>query len=183
MTLWELDPISVVIEAGRESAGPLRQPAPVRSRMYASRTGPACIRKAGALFFQQKGDVMTALPQQQPSPQAGAVVTKATLRAADQLQVTARTLATIIGISEATVSRMKRGSFSLEPGTKPFELAVLFVRLFRSLDAVVGGDVQIAARWLSNANTALDARPIEKAQTVSGLVDVIAYLDARRALV
>jgi hypothetical protein len=78
---------------------------------------------------------------------------------------------------------MRRGEFRLEPGTKPFELAVLFVRLFRSLDAIVGGDDRVAASWLGNPNTALDARPIEKVRTVSGLVDVIAYLDARRALV
>lgn len=126
---------------------------------------------------------MSTLPGQVPRPEAGAVITKATIRAADQLQITARTLAAIIGISEATASRMKRGSFGLEPGTKPFELAILFVRLFRSLDAIVGGDDQVAASWLTNPNTALDARPIEKLQTVSGLVDVIAYLDARRALV
>ena len=116
-------------------------------------------------------------------PEAGAVITKAAIRAADQLGVTARILATVIGVSEATVSRMKRGEFGLEPGTKPFELAVLFVRLFRSLDAITGGDDKVAASWLANPNTALDARPIEKLQTVSGLVDVIAYLDARRALV
>ena len=116
-------------------------------------------------------------------PEAGAVITKAAIRAADQLGVTARILATVIGVSEATVSRMKRGEFGLEPGTKPFELAVLFIRLFRSLDAITGGDDKVAASWLANPNTALDARPIEKLQTVSGLVDVIAYLDARRALV
>jgi hypothetical protein len=55
--------------------------------------------------------------------------------------------------------------------------------LFRSLDAIVGGDSKVAASWLVNPNSALDARPIEKLQTVSGLIDVIAYLDARRALV
>lgn len=116
-------------------------------------------------------------------PEAGPVVTKAVVRAADRLGVTARVLAAIIGVSEASVSRMKRGDFRLEPGTKPFELAVLFVRLFRSLDAIVGGDDRVAASWLGNPNTALDGRPIEKLRTVSGLVDVIAYLDARRALV
>ena len=116
-------------------------------------------------------------------PEATAVVTKAVVRAADSLRLTARTLATVIGVSEATVSRMKRREFGLEPGTKPFELAVLFIRLFRSLDAIVGGDDEVAASWLVNPNTSLDARPIEKLQTVSGLVDVIAYLDARRALV
>ncbi|MDT2022361.1 MbcA/ParS/Xre antitoxin family protein [Methylocella sp. CPCC 101449] len=117
------------------------------------------------------------------SPKAGGVITRAVVRAADQLDVTARVLALVIGVSEATVSRMKRGEFGLEPGTKPFELAVLFVRLFRSLDSIVGGDTQVAARWLANPNTALDARPIDKVQTISGLLDVIAYLDARRALV
>lgn len=116
-------------------------------------------------------------------PQAGAVVTKAVLRAAGLLSVNARNLAAVIGVSEATISRMKRGEFGLEPDTKPFELAVLFIRLFRSLDAIVGGEQKIAASWLANHNVVLGARPIEKLQTVSGLVDVIAYLDARRALV
>lgn len=117
------------------------------------------------------------------NPAADAVVTKAVLRAADRLSVNARTLASIIGVSEATVSRMKRGEFELQSTTKPFELAVMFVRLFRSLDAMTGGDGRVAARWLVNANLTLDATPIEKIQTISGLVDVIAYLDARRALV
>ena len=111
-----------------------------------------------------------------------AVVTKATLRAAERLEVPARILASMLGLSEATVSRMKRGAFALEEGTKPFELAVLFVRLFRSLDAIVGGDETVARAWLINANAALDGRPIEKIQTVAGLVDAIAYLDARRAI-
>jgi hypothetical protein len=112
-----------------------------------------------------------------------AVLTKATLRAAERLDVTARVLASVIGVSEATVSRMRKQEFLLERGTKPFELAVLFVRLFRSLDAIVGGDESIARAWLKNANTAFDGAPIEKIQTISGLVDVIAYLDSRRALV
>ena len=116
-------------------------------------------------------------------PDQGAVLTKAVVRAAERLGLSARVLAAVLGLSEATVSRMKRGGFTLEPDTKAFELAVLFVRLFRSLDAIVGGDGAVARAWLANPNTALGARAVEKIQTVSGLVDVIAYLDARRALV
>ncbi|MDG4896595.1 DUF2384 domain-containing protein [Mesorhizobium sp. WSM4976] len=112
-----------------------------------------------------------------------AVITKATLRAADLLDITARTLALVIGVSEATVSRMRKQEFLLERGTKPFELAVLFVRLFRSLDAIVGGDETVARAWLRNPNIALDGAPLEKILTIAGLVDVIAYLDSRRALV
>ncbi|MEP9354210.1 antitoxin Xre/MbcA/ParS toxin-binding domain-containing protein [Xanthobacter sp. KR7-65] len=112
----------------------------------------------------------------------GAVVTKAVLRAAERLAVSAATLAAIIGLSPASLTRMKKGEFTLEAGTKPFELAILFVRLFRSLDAIAGGDERIARAWLTNPNTALDATPLDKIRTIPGLMDVIAYLDARRAL-
>ena len=113
----------------------------------------------------------------------GAVVAKAVLRAADHLGVSARTLGSVIGLSEPTVSRMKRGTFSLDRGTKSFELALLFVRLFRSLDAIVGGDETVARAWLRQENSALGGRPIESIQTVSGLTHAIAYLDTRRAVV
>ena len=111
-----------------------------------------------------------------------AVLTKATLRAATLLGLTNKVLAAIIGVSEATVSRMRRGDYTLEPGQKQFELAVLFVRLYRSLDAIVGGDDAVAGRWLKNRNTALDAEPLTLIQTVPGLMNVIYYLDARRAV-
>ncbi len=126
-----------------------------------------------------------ALPAAGPQarPEADAVVTKAVLRAADHLGVSARVLAEVIGVSEATVSRMRKGKHALEAGSKPFELAVLFVRLFRGLDAIVGGDATAARAWLASANTALGAAPVERIRTIAGLVDVIAYLDARRARV
>ena len=122
-----------------------------------------------------------------PHPDAAtldsAIISKAAIRAADRLSLPSRTLARIIGVSEASISRMRRGEYRLEKNQKPFELAVLFIRLYRSLDAVVGGDDAVAKAWLTNQNTALDAAPINLIQTVSGLANVINYLDARRALV
>jgi transcriptional regulator with XRE-family HTH domain len=115
------------------------------------------------------------------NPEAGAVLTKAALRAADRLGLSGRQLADIVGVSEATVSRWKRGDSLLEPGSKPFELAALLVRTFRSLDAITGGDEAVARRWLAAPNTALAARPVERMTQVQGLVDVTTYLDARRA--
>ena len=47
----------------------------------------------------------------------------------------------------------------------------------------VGGDETVARAWLRNDNTALRGKPLETIQTVPGLVDAIAYLDARRAIV
>ena len=112
-----------------------------------------------------------------------AVLTKATLRAATRLGLTNKLLATVIGVSEATVSRMRSGAYTLQRGQKSFELAVLFVRLYRSLDAIVGGDDVVAGVWLKNRNTVLDAEPLALIQTVPGLMNVIQYLDARRAVV
>ncbi len=112
-----------------------------------------------------------------------AVVTKATLNAASKLGITNKLLANIIGVSEATVSRMYNGRYLLQPEQKSFELAVLFVRLYRSLDAIVGGDDAVASTWLKSRNTALDGEPVAFIQTVPGLMNVIQYLDARRAVV
>lgn len=112
-----------------------------------------------------------------------AVVAKAALRAAEQLGLSGRTLALVIGVSEATLSRIRSGRAALERGSKPFELAVLFIRMFRSLDAIVGGETAVARAWLQNPNIALGAAPLERIVTIPGLMDVIAYLDARRALV
>jgi len=111
-----------------------------------------------------------------------AVATKAVLRAAARLGLPNKTLAKIIGVSEATVSRMGAGSYQLARGDKPFELALLFVRVFRSLDAIAGGDEAVAAAWLRNENLALGGTPLTLIQSVPGLVHVLAYLDARRSL-
>ena len=124
---------------------------------------------------------MTLSHQIARNPEAGAVLTKAALRAADRLGLSGRQLADIVGVSEATVSRWKRGDSLLEPGSKPFELAALLVRTFRSLDAITGGDEAVARRWLAAPNAALAARPVERMTHVQGLVDVTTYLDARRA--
>jgi hypothetical protein len=113
----------------------------------------------------------------------GVVVTKAVLRAAARLGVSNKALSAIIGLSEASVSRMGSGTFSLEPGDKPFELSVLFLRLYRSLDALVDGDDAVARAWMRNENAALGGAPVNVIQSLAGLVHAVAYLDARRALV
>lgn len=122
-------------------------------------------------------------PQSRFATSDAAIVAKAAVRAAERLDIPSKTLARIIGVSEATVSRLRKDDYSLATNQKPFELAVMFIRLYRSLDAVVGGDDAVARAWLRNGNTALDAVPIELVQTVAGLSNVIQYLDARRAVV
>ena len=115
------------------------------------------------------------------APAEAMAVTKATLRAAEKLGLTNRALAAVIGLSEPSISRMKKGTFALERGAKSFELGVLFVRLYRSLDAIVSGDEKVARAWLLNDNLALGDKPLNLIQSVAGLMHVIQYLDARRA--
>jgi len=112
---------------------------------------------------------------------APVVLTRATLRAAELLGVARKALATILGVSPSTVSRLD--DRPLDPARKEGELAVLFVRLFRSLDALLGGDTEKARRWLHAGNRHLGGVPAQRIRTVTGLVDAIEYLDALRGKV
>ena len=117
----------------------------------------------------------------QSGPDRGAVLTKALLNAAGRLGLTGARLAEVIGVSGPTVSRMAKGAWMLEEGTKPFELAALFLRLFRSLDAITGGDEKVAKAWMQAENTVFGRTPAQTILNVEGLVRVTQYLDARRA--
>jgi transcriptional regulator with XRE-family HTH domain len=128
-------------------------------------------------------EMIAAAPVRRSKPALAAILTKAVLRAAQHLDIPSKVLARVIGVSEATVSRLRSGQSRIEPSDKAFELAALFVRLYRSLDAITGGDDSVSARWLQNHNTALHVKPVEAIQTVQGLVGVIQYLDSRRAVV
>jgi len=113
-----------------------------------------------------------------PSPTS--VAARALLRAAALLGMTARELAPVVGLSEASLSRLKKGEGAALAG-KSYELALLFIRLYRALDALTGGDDAVSRAWLRADNLALGAAPITRIATIDGLVHVLAYLDARRA--
>lgn len=113
------------------------------------------------------------------TPRPDAVLAKAVLAAASRLGLRHRHLAAVLGASEASVSRLQRGR-GIDPASKEGELALLFVRLYRSLDSLVGGDDTRAHRWLHAENTHLGGVPAERIRSVQGLVDVVQYLDAMR---
>ena len=124
---------------------------------------------------------MTAPPivRRAHAPEAAPVLAKATLAAAARLGLRNRQLALVIGSSEASVSRLGSGR-GLDPASKEGELALLFLRLYRSLDALVGGDDVKARDWLHAMNDHLAGIPADRIRTVEGLVDVVQYLDAMR---
>ena len=110
---------------------------------------------------------------------ADAVLAKAVLSAATRLGVRNRHLAAVIGSSEASISRLQHGR-GLDPESKEGELSLLFLRLYRGLDALVRGDDAKAREWLHSENTHLLGVPADRIRTVEVLVDVVQYLDAMR---
>jgi uncharacterized protein (DUF2384 family) len=120
--------------------------------------------------------------QTTPKPQAAAVLSKAVARAAERLDVSKSLLAKVLGVSPPTISRLYSGSYLLVQGRKEWDFALLFVRVFRSLDSIVG-DEATARQWLASDNRGLNAKPIELIRDTEGLVRVVQYLDASRALV
>jgi uncharacterized protein (DUF2384 family) len=108
------------------------------------------------------------------------VLTSAVLRASSLLDITQTSLAQILGLSSSTVSRMANGSYTLDQDKKEWELGALFVRLFRSLDALIGANDAAAQTWLGGVNVGLSARPIDLIRSTEGLVRVVQYLDAAR---
>ena len=117
----------------------------------------------------------------QPTTQAQGVLSKATWRAAGRLGLSGAVLAKVLGLSEATVSRLKRGDFEVPPQSKEGQLAALLVRLFRSLDAIVGNDDRKVLDWMGSYNRALAGVPVELIESPQGLVMTLQYVDAMRA--
>ena len=120
---------------------------------------------------------LQAVPAQ-ASPAAGRVLTQAVARAGARLGLAQKDLAAVLGVSASTVSRFAQRP--LDPRSKEGELAVLFVRLYRSLDAMVGGQDEAARAWMHAENTHLGGVPARLALSVTGLVHVLEYLDAMR---
>lgn len=111
----------------------------------------------------------------------GRVLSEAIARVADCWKLTNEQIGAILGMSPATASRLRSGSFRLDRSSKAFELGQYLVRLFRSLDALMGSDDLASISWLRTANIDLDGRPIDLIRTVRGLSDVADYVDDYRA--
>ena len=115
-------------------------------------------------------------------PDPAAVLTKAVARAAERLDISRASLAKVLGVSAPTVTRLYSGGYLLDQRRKEWELALLFVRVFRSLDSLVGNE-QTARQWLKSENRGLNGRPVDLIRQTEGLVRVVHYLDASRGLI
>lgn len=117
------------------------------------------------------------------TPDKGSTLSSAISRIAEFWGLSNAKLGIILGLSAPTVSRMRRGETSLDPASKSFEAGQFLVRLFRSLDAMLGSDDAAAKRWLETPNLDLGSKPIDEIETMRGLIEVCDYVDFYRARV
>ena len=117
-------------------------------------------------------------PRKSEKTDSGQVLIKSVLRAADIMQ-----LNQALGVSPASISRMRNGGYRLVPDSKEWELATLLLRLFRGLDAIMAGDEAALRSWLDSYNTTLHDKPRALLTQVAGLTRTVDYVDAYRARV
>lgn len=109
------------------------------------------------------------------------IVTAALCKAVLKLKFTQTELAEILGVSKSTASRIMKGAHILKEDQKDYEIAVILLRIFRSLDAITGGEDRINVDWMRNENMALSGVPAALVKNLTGLMNVVTYLDAQRA--
>jgi hypothetical protein len=107
----------------------------------------------------------------------GELVLQAVLRAAVELELGRADLARVLGKDRSTLARAK----GIDPASKTGELALLLIRLYRSLSVLVGNDRIQLRHWFHTANRHTGGIPAQQVQRTEGLVEIVQYLDAMRA--
>ena len=105
------------------------------------------------------------------------LVAEACLRAAAEAGLSKEELGAIVGRHRTSLERS-----GLPPESKEGQLGLLFLRVMRSLDALMGSDLELMRYWLEQPNRHLgEQAPRQLLASVEGLARVAAYLDAMRA--
>lgn len=116
---------------------------------------------------------MSAVALTAPSP--AETLTKAVLRAGKGLGLSQEAVGRVVGRDRSALYRK-----GLDPSSKPGELGLLLVRLYRSLYPLVGGDEVAMRHWMRSFNRDTGGVPAEQVEAVQGLTRVVEYLDAMR---
>ncbi|MCU7904330.1 MAG: MbcA/ParS/Xre antitoxin family protein [Candidatus Thiodiazotropha sp. (ex Epidulcina cf. delphinae)] len=100
---------------------------------------------------------------------------KALLNAGKTLGLTQSEIGLVIGRDRSALHRK-----GLDPRSKSGELALLLIRLYRSLYALLGGGAEDLRHWMKTMNRHTGGVPADQVKTVQGLLRVVEYLDAIR---
>lgn len=107
-----------------------------------------------------------------------ALLSKALINAGKSFGFTQSELADIVGRNRTGLVRD-----GIDPTSKSGELALLFIRLYRSIYALTGGDPEAMQHWINTQNRYFKEMPRQLIKSTEGLVRVNYYLDAMRGKV
>lgn len=107
------------------------------------------------------------------------VLAKAVLNVAVQLDISQSQLATVIGVSRTSISRLKV-KLRLDAHSKQGELALLLISIYKSLNILSGGEVKLMRLFMNSPNSVTGGIPIHQINTISGLVHVSQQVSALR---
>ena len=106
------------------------------------------------------------------------ILAKAALNAGRNLGLTQTAIGRIVGKNRSTLLRS-----GVDPDSRNGELALLLVRCYRSLYALMDGNEAQMRHWMKTPNRHTGGIPAEQVLSVAGLVHVCDYLDAIRGKV
>lgn len=112
----------------------------------------------------------------------GRILTVAIAKVAECWRLSDEQLATILG-PDVPVAGMRSGTAILGRSNPSFVAAQHLVRLFQSLDAVMGGDDEASISWLHTVNLDLGACPIDTMRTPDGLIAAADYVAQYRCVI
>lgn len=106
------------------------------------------------------------------------VLGEAVLNAGAKLSISQEEVGKIIGRDRTTIVRK-----GVHPTSKQGQLAMILVRIYRGLYALLDGNEEHMHHWMHTRIGTLQAVPAEMLHDVAGFVRVLEYIDAMRGKV
>jgi len=103
------------------------------------------------------------------------VLGEAVLNAGAKLGLSQSEIGKIVGRDRTTIFRK-----GIKPDTTSGKLALLLIRVYRGLYALVGGKEEDIQHWMNTRIRSLRGVPSEMIMDITGLVHVVEYIDAMR---
>ena len=112
-------------------------------------------------------------------PEKDTVLAKALVNLKETWGLTGVELAAIVGVDKSVISRLDETRV-FHPDKKPGQLALMLIRVYRSLGAFLGDRMALQKEWLRSEHKVFNQTPIEAMKTPEGLAPVVMYLDSMR---
>lgn len=109
-------------------------------------------------------------------PERDTVVRKALMNVGKMLDIAPDVLGAIVGRNKSSLYRAN----GLKADSKHGELALVLIRCYRALYALMGGNEEAMRHWFHTHNHHTAGVPIEQVQSLEGLMSVSRYLDGIR---